>query len=107
MKISKYYKILLFAFVVSCCLFSCAESPDTVSGKPNIVIILADDMGYGDLGCYNSDSKIPTPNIDQLASQGVRFTDAHAPGAWCSPSRFGLVTGRYPGNTPMNTRERA
>ncbi len=63
---------------------------------PNIVFIMADDMGYGDPGCYNSESKTPTPNIDRLAAQGVRFTDAHAPGATCIPSRYGLLTGRYP-----------
>lgn len=63
---------------------------------PNIVFILADDMGYGDPKCFNPDSRIPTPNIDRLASQGMRFTDAHAPGSVCVPSRYGLLTGRYP-----------
>ena len=63
---------------------------------PNIVIILVDDMGYGDLGCYNQDSKIPTPHIDRLASEGMRFRDAHAPGPLCHMSRYGLMTGRYP-----------
>ncbi len=63
---------------------------------PNIVIILADDLGYGDLGCYNAASKIPTPHLDQLAREGVRFTDAHSPSAVCTPTRYGLLTGRYP-----------
>ena len=62
---------------------------------PNIVIILVDDMGYGDPGCYNENSKIATPNIDQLASEGMRFTDAHATGPLCHMSRYGLLTGRY------------
>lgn len=62
---------------------------------PNIVVILADDLGYGDLGCYNPDSKIPTPNLDRLAGQGVRFTDMHSPSAVCTPTRYGLLTGRY------------
>src|SRR5438874_9533120 len=62
---------------------------------PNIVIILADDLGYGDVGCYNKDSKIPTPHLDRLAQQGMRFTDAHTPSAVCSPTRYGLLTGRY------------
>ncbi len=62
---------------------------------PNIVFILADDMGYGDLACQNPDSKIPTPNLDRLARQGVRFTDAHSPSAVCSPTRYGILTGRY------------
>jgi arylsulfatase A-like enzyme len=56
---------------------------------------MADDMGYGDVGCYNPESKIPTPNMDRLAAAGRRFTDAHAPSAICTPSRYGLLTGRY------------
>jgi arylsulfatase A-like enzyme len=63
--------------------------------RPNIVVILADDLGYGDPGCYNKDSRIPTPNLDRLATQGMRFTDAHSPSAVCTPSRYGLLTGRY------------
>jgi arylsulfatase A len=69
---------------------------------PNIVIILVDDMGYGDPGCNNADSKIPTPNIDSLAKQGMRFTDAHAPGPLCHMSRYGLMTGRYPFRTNVS-----
>ena len=63
---------------------------------PNILVILVDDMGYGDPHCFNPKSKIPTPNIDSLASAGMRFTDAHAPGALCHISRYGLMTGMYP-----------
>ena len=63
--------------------------------KPNIIFIMADDMGYGDVGCYNPDTKIPTPNMDRLAAQGIRFTDAHSPSAVCTPSRYGVLTGRY------------
>jgi arylsulfatase A len=70
-------------------------------GLPNIIVILADDLGYGDLGCYNKDSKIPTPNLDRLAKQGMRFTDAHSPSAVCSPTRYGLLTGRYPFRSPL------
>lgn len=66
---------------------------------PHIVVLLVDDMGYGDVGAYNELSKIPTPNIDRLAREGMRFTDAHAPGAVCHPSRYGLITGRYPFRT--------
>jgi len=68
---------------------------------PNIVIIYADDMGYGDAQCYNSESLIPTPNIDQLASEGVRFTDAHSASALCTPSRYSLLTGRYNWRTTL------
>lgn len=64
-------------------------------GLPNIVIIYADDMGYGDLNCQNPGSKIPTPNLDQLAAEGMRFTDAHSSSGICSPSRFALLTGTY------------
>ncbi len=64
--------------------------------SPNIVLILVDDMGYGDPGCYNRASKIPTPHIDSLARDGMRFTDAHAAGPLCHMSRYGLMTGRYP-----------
>jgi arylsulfatase A-like enzyme len=56
---------------------------------------MADDMGYGDLCCYNRDSKIPTPNMDRLAEEGIRFTDAHSPSAVCTPTRYGVLTGRY------------
>jgi arylsulfatase A len=63
---------------------------------PHVVVILVDDMGYGDAGCYNPKSKIPTPHIDRLAAEGMRFTDAHAPGPLCHPSRYGLLTGRFP-----------
>jgi arylsulfatase A-like enzyme len=63
--------------------------------RPNIVLILADDLGYGDPGCYSPASKIPTPHIDRLAKQGMRFTDAHTPSAVCTPTRYGVLTGRY------------
>ncbi|HNQ88789.1 MAG TPA: arylsulfatase [Verrucomicrobiota bacterium] len=70
--------------------------------KPNIVILLADDLGYGDPGCYNPKSRIATPHIDRLAREGMRFTDAHAPGPLCHPSRYGLMTGRYPFRTDIS-----
>lgn len=62
---------------------------------PNIVIIYADDLGYGDVSCYNPESKIATPNIDRLAANGMLFTDAHSAGSICSPSRYSLLTGRF------------
>ncbi|MEO2034286.1 MAG: arylsulfatase [Planctomycetaceae bacterium] len=63
---------------------------------PNIVVVMVDDMGYGDPGCFNRQSKIPTPHIDSLARDGMMFTDAHAPGPLCHMSRYGLLTGQYP-----------
>lgn len=65
------------------------------SGRPNIIILYADDLGYGDVGVYNPYSKIPTPNIDALAENGIRFTDAHSSSGICSPSRYALLTGQY------------
>ena len=65
------------------------------SELPNIVILYADDMGYGDLGANNPESKIPTPHLDRLAEQGVRFTDGHSSSGICTPSRYALLTGRF------------
>lgn len=72
--------------------------------QPNIVLILADDLGYGDLGSYNPDSRIPTPNLDQLASQGIRFTDAHSPCTVCTPTRYSLMTGQMAFRVPNGGR---
>ena len=68
---------------------------------PNIVFVLADDLGMGDLGCYNPDSKIPTPRLDAFANQARRFTDAHSPSGVCTPTRYGLLTGRYAWRTEL------
>jgi arylsulfatase A len=62
--------------------------------RPNFVIIMADDLGYGDIGCYGN-QRIETPHLDRLAAEGMRFTDFHSSGAVCSPTRAGLMTGRY------------
>ena len=63
-------------------------------GDPNVLLIYADDLGYGDVGCYNPESKVPTPHMDWLATQGIRFTDAHSPSTVCTPSRYSVMTGR-------------
>lgn len=65
------------------------------SALPNIIVILADDLGYGDVGAFNARSRIPTPWMDGLAREGARFTDAHSNSAVCTPTRYGLLTGRY------------
>ena len=70
---------------------------------PSIVFILADDLGYGDTGSYNASSRIPTPNIDRLAEEGIRFTDAHSPSAVCTPTRYGILTGRYAWSTALQS----
>ncbi len=87
----KYVMIAFLPFV----LWSCAQTPNNEEKLPNIILINADDLGYGDLGCYGA-TLVQTPNIDKLASQGRSFSDAHAASAVCSPSRYGLLTGTYP-----------
>ena len=69
--------------------------------KPNIVIILADDLGWGDVRTMNPNSSIPTPNIDSIGASGMRFSDAHSPSSVCTPTRYGLLTGRYGWRTPL------
>lgn len=78
------------------------HSPTGSGSRPNIVIINADDLGYGDLSCYGSEA-IHTPNIDRMAGDGVRFTDFHACDSVCTPSRAGLLTGRYPVRMMLDT----
>ncbi len=82
---------------------ACKTRPvkDREAAKPNIVIILADDMGVGDIQKHYPENKIPTPNLDKLAEEGMSFTDAHTPSAVCSPTRYGLLTGRYNWRTPL------
>lgn len=72
-----------------------AWAAQRTAARPNILYVLADDLGWGDLTCNNPESKIPTPNLDKLAAQGVRFTDMHSPSSVCTPTRYGILTGRY------------
>lgn len=72
--------------------------------RPNVIVVLADDLGYGDVRCYDPEhARVSTPNIDRLAEQGMRFTDAHASASLCSPSRYGLLTGRFSWRSPLQT----
>ena len=82
--------IFLYCFLL---VVSCEKHPSDV--KPNIIYVLADDLGYGDINIYNSNGKIKTPNIDQLASEGIMFSDAHTSSSVCTPTRYGILTGRY------------
>ncbi|MGA0870236.1 MAG: sulfatase-like hydrolase/transferase, partial [Planctomycetota bacterium] len=72
-----------------------AIAPQEPVRPPNIVVVLADDLGYGDVTVNNPESRIPTPNVERLAASGLRFTDAHSPDAVCTPTRYGILTGRY------------
>lgn len=82
------------------CIFLFIAIGLTAFSSPNVIVILADDMGYGDLSCYGAE-KIKTPHIDQLAADGIRFTDAHSSSAVCTPSRYSLLTGRYAWRTRL------
>ncbi len=76
--------------ILSIAALACLGARAAGAAHPNIVFVLADDLGAGDLGCYNRDSKVPTPNMDKLAGEGVRFTDAHSPSSVCTPTRYGV-----------------
>lgn len=93
---------LLVAYGLSCGFtLDAADPPQPSPSRPNIIVILADDLGIGDVGCYNAASKIATPHLDRLAKEGIRFTDAHSPSAVCTPTRYGLLTGRYAWRTRL------
>jgi len=93
-------KQMLVAACALLALLACAAEP-----RPNFLVILSDDVGWGDFQCYNPNGKIPTPNIDKLAQAGMRFTDAHTPAALCAPTRYAMLTGNYPwrGTRPGGT----
>ena len=87
----------LLIFIASFLFYSCQDSPST--SQPNILVLLADDLGYGDLGCYGGIAK--TPNLDALAAEGIKFTDCYTGAPNCSPSRVSLMTGRMPTRSGM------
>ncbi len=93
----KHSGIRLIGFICSTLMVSVLWSgcKEQTREYPNIVYILADDMGYGDVSCLNPESKILTPNLDKLAGEGIIFTDAHSGSAVCTPTRYGVLTGRY------------
>ena len=88
-------KLTFLCFAILALLAGCKTNKTPEPKNPNIIIILADDLGTGDVNCYNPKSKIPTPNLDKVADQGIRFTDAHTNSAVCTPTRYGIITGRY------------
>ena len=90
-----FITLVCWLVLVSSAVRNGASAEPSKTLRPNVVIIFADDMGYGDVGALNRDSRIPTPNLDRLAGQSLSFTDAHSAGSYCVPSRYGLLTGRY------------
>jgi arylsulfatase A-like enzyme len=104
------YPLLWFTLVAALAL---SRGPASAAERPNIVVVLADDLGYGDVGCYGA-TKVRTPAVDRLAREGLRFTDGHAAAATCTPSRYAMLTGEYawrrkgtgilPGDAPLLLR---
>ena len=90
-------KLTILIFVLMTLLLGCADNRKDKPHQnlPNIIYILADDLGYGDVSIYNPGEKITTPNIDKLAEAGMRFTDAHSPSSVCTPTRYSILTGQY------------
>jgi arylsulfatase A-like enzyme len=88
-------------YLILCCLIFAVNSVFSQIEKPNIIYILADDLGIGDVSAFNKNSKIQTKNIDALAKEGMRFTDAHSGSAVCTPTRYGILTGRYSWRTRL------
>lgn len=91
----KIFTLIAFIALSTQFAFTSVANKPKADKKPNIIFILADDLGYGDVSCFNENSKIKTPHMDKLASQGVRFTDAHTSSSVCTPTRYGILTGRY------------
>ncbi|MEP3479057.1 MAG: arylsulfatase [Fuerstiella sp.] len=93
---------LMYVIAIGFCAFAPVSAADPtglvttedVASQPNIIVIYADDLGFGDLSCYNSESAYKTPRLDKMAAEGIRFTDAHSPSTICSPSRYGLFSGQ-------------
>lgn len=95
--------LIVLSVTAGLCANQTVATADHHSPEPNIVLILADDLGIGDIGSYNPHSQIQTPRMDQLAEEGMRFTDAHSPSAVCSPTRYALLTGRYAWRTRLKS----
>lgn len=99
MTTSKPLRLLIFIALAGIATVRAAERP------PNIVVILSDDYGWGSAGCFGANRALKTPNLDRLAAQGRRFTQAYAPGSVCSPTRYGMMTGRYYWRTSIKDGE--
>jgi arylsulfatase A-like enzyme len=92
---------IVYLFILISHVFYGDNNPPIKSSKPNIIYILADDLGIGDVSLYNENSKIQTPNLDKMGREGMKFTDAHTSSSVCTPTRYGILTGRYNWRTPL------
>ncbi|MGC3969878.1 MAG: sulfatase-like hydrolase/transferase [Pirellulales bacterium] len=91
----------VFAAFIFAAVFAASSSQAADAKKPNIIVVLCDDLGFGDVRCLNPEGKIATPNFDRLASEGIAFTDAHSGSSVCTPTRYGVLTGRYAWRTKL------
>ena len=98
-----YRAVVLFALIALASPTPSAQTPAATTSRPNVVLIITDDIGYGDLSSYGAPD-IRTPNIDRLAKEGVRFTDFYSNGVVCTPTRTALMTGRYQHRVGMEKR---
>lgn len=97
-------KTHLFILVATALVISCGSKKESSPKQlPNIIYILADDLGYGDVSCLNAEAKTATPNIDKLSTEGMTFTDAHSGSSVCTPTRYGILTGRYCWRTSLKS----
>ncbi len=87
--------IVIILIFINFCHIPFCTAQQALSNKPNIILILADDLGYGDLGCYGS-LRIETPNLDKMAAEGIKFNQFYAGSAVCTPTRVSILTGQYP-----------
>jgi N-acetylgalactosamine-6-sulfatase len=94
MRMTVYAWMLTFGFMTASCVYPFCKIRASENAAPNVILILVDDLGYSDVGCMGA-TDIATPNIDRLASEGVRFTDFYANAPVCSPTRAALITGRW------------
>jgi arylsulfatase A len=100
---STFFKTFLACDLILLGAASCTVKENQSGQLPNILFILTDDLGYGDVACYNPESRIPTPHIDKMAAEGVMFTDAHSPSTVCTPTRYSILTGRMAFRTGMRS----
>ena len=99
----KMKQLKLMVTTLLLCFYSLAilAQDDLSNNSPNIIYILADDLGIGDLSVYNENSKIQTPNLDKMGAEGMKFTDAHTLSSVCTPTYYGILTGRYNWRAPL------